>query len=82
MASHVITHRVDLEARRAQSTAARGLAELFSRLNRWLEQRRHYRTTVAKLDALPDQVLADIGVRRGEIESIAAHLARQASAGR
>jgi uncharacterized protein YjiS (DUF1127 family) len=82
MASHVITHRADLQARRVQSTAARGLAELFARLNRWLEQRRHYRTTVAKLAALPDQVLADIGVRRGEIESIAARLARQARAGR
>ncbi|MCE3250532.1 MAG: hypothetical protein K0R41_4357 [Geminicoccaceae bacterium] len=82
MASHVITHRADIRAGRAQSTASRGLAELFARLNLWLEQRRHYRTTVAKLNALPDQVLADIGVRRGEIESIAARLARQARGGR
>ena len=38
MASHVITHRADIQAGRAQSAASRGLAELFARLNLWLER--------------------------------------------
>jgi uncharacterized protein YjiS (DUF1127 family) len=82
MATQVITHRADIAAGRSPSVASRGLGELFARLNRWLEQRRHYRTTVAKLNALPDELLADVGVLRGDIESIARRLARQARAGR
>jgi uncharacterized protein YjiS (DUF1127 family) len=82
MATQVITHRADIAAGRAQSVASRGLGELFARLNRWLEQRRHYRTTVAKLNALPDELLADVGVLRGDIDEIAKRLARQARAGR
>jgi uncharacterized protein YjiS (DUF1127 family) len=81
MATQVIT-RADIAAGRAQSAASRGLGELFARLNRWLEQRRHYRTTVAKLNALPDELLADIGVLRGDIDAIARRLARQARTGR
>jgi uncharacterized protein YjiS (DUF1127 family) len=81
MATQVIT-RADIAAGRAQSAASRGLGELFARLDRWLEQRRHYRTTVAKLDALPDELLADIGVLRGDIDAIARRLARQARTGR
>jgi uncharacterized protein YjiS (DUF1127 family) len=82
MASHVITRRADIQAGHAQSAGLRGLAELFARLNTWLSERRRYRTTVAKLNALPDAVLADIGVPRGDIESIATRLARQARDGR
>jgi uncharacterized protein YjiS (DUF1127 family) len=82
MATQVITRRADIAAGRAQSVASRGLGELFARLNRWLEQRRHYRTTVAKLNALPDELLADVGVLRGDIDEIAKRLARQARAGR
>jgi uncharacterized protein YjiS (DUF1127 family) len=82
MATQVITRRADIAAGRAQSVASRGLGELLARLNRWLEQRRHYRTTVAKLNALPDELLADVGVLRGDIESVANRLARQARAGR
>jgi uncharacterized protein YjiS (DUF1127 family) len=78
MASHVITRRADIQAGHIQSAGSRGLAELFARLNDWLGERRRYRTTVAKLSALPDSVLADIGVLRGDIESIATRLARQA----
>ena len=55
---------------------------LFAHLNRGLGERRRYHTTVAKLNALSDEVLADIGVLRGDIESIATRLARQARAGR
>ena len=82
MATQVITHRADTAAGRVQSAASRGLGQLFARLNRWLEQRRHYRTTVAKLNALPDELLADIGVLRGDIDAIARRLARQTRAGR
>ena len=82
MASHVITRRADIEAGHVQSAGWRGLALLFAHLNRWLGERRRYRTTVAKLNALSGEVLADIGVLRGDIESIATRLARQARAGR
>jgi uncharacterized protein YjiS (DUF1127 family) len=82
MATQVITRRADIAAGRAQSVASRGLGELFARLNCWLEQRRHYRTTIAKLNALPDELLADVGVLRGDIDAIAKRLARQARAGR
>jgi uncharacterized protein YjiS (DUF1127 family) len=83
MATDVITaHRADVLAGRAQSAPSRPLAQLFARFNRWLAERRHYRTTVEKLSALPDELLADIGVLRGDIESIARGLARQARAGR
>lgn len=82
MATQVITRRADIAAGRAQSVASRGLGELFGRLNRWLEERRRYRTTVAKLNALPDAILADIGVLRGDIEDIGRRLARQPRAGR
>ena len=82
MATQVITRRADIAAGRARSVASRGLGELFARFNRWLEQRRHYRTTVSKLNALPDELLADVGVLRGEIDEIAKRLARQARAGR
>lgn len=83
MATHVITtRRPDVLAGRAQSASSRPLAQLFARLNQWLAERRHYRTTVDKLNALPDEILADIGVLRGDIEGIARRLARQARAGR
>ena len=82
MATQAITRRADIAAGRAQAVASRGLGELFARFNHWLEQRRHYRTTVAKLNALPDELLADIGVLRGDIDAIARRLARQARAGR
>lgn len=82
MATDVITaQRADVLAGRAEPASSRPLA-LFARFNRWLAERRHYRTTVEKLSALPDEILADIGVLRGDIESIARRLARQARAGR
>jgi uncharacterized protein YjiS (DUF1127 family) len=76
MATHVITsQRPDILAGRVQSSSSRRLAELFAGLNRWLEQRSRYRATVSELSALNDDVLADIGVRRGEINDIARRLA-------
>ena len=82
MATQVTTHRADIAAGHAQSAGSRGLGELFARFNGWLEQRRHYNTTVARLDALPDELLADIGVQRGDIPASARRLAQQARAGR
>jgi uncharacterized protein YjiS (DUF1127 family) len=76
MATHVITSgRPDILAGRVQSSSTRRLGELFVRLNLWLEQKRRYRETVSELSALSDEVLADVGVRRGEIKDIARRLA-------
>lgn len=44
-----------------------------------LERRRIYWDTVAKLSALDDELLADIGVGRGQIELVAERLAVQAT---
>jgi uncharacterized protein YjiS (DUF1127 family) len=83
MATHVIApRRADLLAGRAQSVTARRLGELFARVNGWLAERRHYRTTLAELSALTDPQLADVGVLRGDIDAIAHRLAVQARAGR
>jgi uncharacterized protein YjiS (DUF1127 family) len=83
MATHVIDPRcADLLAGHAQSVTTRRLSELFARVNGWLAERRHYRTTVAELSALTDQQLADVGVLPGEIHRVARHLASQARAGR
>jgi uncharacterized protein YjiS (DUF1127 family) len=76
MATNVITpRRADILAGRVQSSSSRRLGELFARLNRWLERRRRYRATISELSALSDEVLADIGVRRREIQDVAARLA-------
>ncbi len=83
MATHVIDpRRADLLAARAQSVSARGLGQLFARVNGWLAERRHYRATVAELSALSDQQLVDVGVLPGDIHALARRLARQARAGR
>jgi uncharacterized protein YjiS (DUF1127 family) len=79
MATHVINTRPDILAGRVQSSSTRRLAELFARLNHWLEQRRRYRETVSELSALSDEVLADVGVRRGEIHEVARRLAAKPS---
>jgi uncharacterized protein YjiS (DUF1127 family) len=72
MATNVITsRRGDLLAGTVQSSPTRRLAGLLARFNRWREDRRAYRTTVRALDALDDDILADVGVARGEIEAIA-----------
>ena len=82
MATQVLTRRADIQAGRAQSAASRRLGELFMLLNGWLAERRHHRATVARFSALPDEILKDIGVQRGDIDGIARRLARQARAGR
>lgn len=72
MASHVIDpRRADLLAGAAQSSPTRRLAGLLASFNRWLENRRRYRRTVRELAALDDAILADVGVARGEIDTIA-----------
>ena len=72
MATHVINpQRADLLAGAAQSSPTRRLARLLASFNRWREDRRRYRATVRQLEALDDDVLADVGVARGEIETIA-----------
>ena len=81
MATQVITRPAGI-AVGAQPEAASGLGELLARLNRWREERRNYRITAAKLDALSDHILVDIGVLRAEIDSIARRHAHQARAAR
>jgi uncharacterized protein YjiS (DUF1127 family) len=72
MATHVIAaQRPDLLAGAAQASPTRRLAGLLASFNRWLESRRRYRATVRELTALDDDLLADVGVVRGEIEAIA-----------
>jgi len=76
MATHVINpQRADLLAGAAQSSPTRRLAGLLASFNRWLENRRRYRATVRELEALDDDILADVGVARGEIESVARRVA-------
>ena len=83
MATQVITQRADIAAGRAQSAAiARPRRAVRRASTAGSTERRHYRNTVAKLDALADEMLADIGVLRGDIQAIARRLARQARAGR
>jgi uncharacterized protein YjiS (DUF1127 family) len=80
MATNVVTtHRPDILAGRVQSSSSRRLAQVFARLNLWFEQRRRYRATVSELSALSDEVLADVGIRRGEINRIARSLAARPS---
>jgi uncharacterized protein YjiS (DUF1127 family) len=72
MATDVITaHRRDLAAGAGQSAPTGGLPGLWASFKRWLDDRRRYRTTVRELDALDDDILADVGVARSEIESVA-----------
>jgi len=78
MATNVInSRRPDILAGRVQSLSSRRLAAFFARLNRWVEQCRRYRATVRELSALSDEVLADLGIPRGEIDRIARSLAAQ-----
>ena len=72
MATNVIDpQRADLLAGAAQSAPTRRLAGLLASFNRWRADRRRYRATVRQLEALDDDILADVGVARGEIETIA-----------
>ncbi|MGH6912246.1 MAG: DUF1127 domain-containing protein [Geminicoccales bacterium] len=76
MATNVITTQpADILAGRVPSSSSRRPGELFARLDRWLEQRRRYRATIRELSTLSDDVLADIGILRGEIEEVARRLA-------
>ncbi|MGH6947229.1 MAG: DUF1127 domain-containing protein [Kiloniellales bacterium] len=76
MATNVITTQpADILAGRVPSSPSRRLGELLARLSRWLEQRRRYRATFRELSALSDEVLADVGILRGEIDEVARRLA-------
>jgi uncharacterized protein YjiS (DUF1127 family) len=77
MATHVIDRqRADLGADASQSPSRR-LAGLLARLGDWRERRRRYRATVRELAALDDDILADVGVPRSEIEAVARRVAAQ-----
>jgi uncharacterized protein YjiS (DUF1127 family) len=77
MATTVITtRRADLLGGRAPSARP---GELFALVNGWLERRRQYRATLAELSALDDELLADIGVARSEIEPVARRVAGRAT---
>jgi uncharacterized protein YjiS (DUF1127 family) len=76
MATNVITtQRPDILAGGVPSSPSHRLGEFFAYLNGWLEQRRRYRATIRELSALSDEVLADVGILRGEIEDVARRLA-------
>ena len=78
MATRVINpQRADLVADAIQSSPTRRLAGLLARLGDWRERRRRYRATVRELAALDDDILADVGVPRGEIEAVARRVAAQ-----
>jgi uncharacterized protein YjiS (DUF1127 family) len=73
---NALTGRAYPEAGRA-SAALRGLiARLETRIEQWLA----YRATVTELSDLTDRQLADIGILRGNIASVARAAARQAGA--
>lgn len=67
----IIPNRADLLAGAARTMPTARPAGPLARLGRWLADRRRYRVTVRELEALDDDILADIGVVRGEIDSIA-----------
>lgn len=78
MATRVINpQRADLVADAIQSSPTRRLAGLLARLGDGRERRRRYRATVRELAALDDDILADVGVPRGEVEAVARRVAAQ-----
>ena len=73
MATNVITpNRADLFAGAASMSPPAGP---LARLARWLAEHRRYRATVRELSALDDELLADIGVVRSEIDAVAHRVA-------
>jgi uncharacterized protein YjiS (DUF1127 family) len=47
---------------------------VWQRLSAWLSQERRRRQTVRELSAMPDELLADVGIERAEIPAVAAAL--------
>jgi uncharacterized protein YjiS (DUF1127 family) len=47
------------------------LAQAFKQLETWLVRQRRYQVTITQLSALNDQMLADIGLERGDIRAVA-----------
>jgi uncharacterized protein YjiS (DUF1127 family) len=52
------------------------LGGIVMRLSSWVGERRRYRQTMNELSALTDRELDDIGMTRGDIESVAQRCAR------
>jgi uncharacterized protein YjiS (DUF1127 family) len=47
------------------------LAQAIKQFETWLVRQRRYQVTIAQLSALNDQMLADIGLERGDIRAVA-----------
>lgn len=58
------------------------IRRLFRNFAVWMEERRAYRQAVFELNELSDRDLADIGIARCDIESIALQTAKAKVAGR
>jgi uncharacterized protein YjiS (DUF1127 family) len=64
-------------ASRGQTTPATGfMGQLLHRATAWLGAHRRYQQTLDELSALSDRELDDIGLTRGEIETVARRCAR------
>ncbi len=66
----------------AQRGAARGRqgsgGSFLERLSGWIAEQRRYRRTLAELSTLTDRELDDIGLNRGDLESVARRSSRDA----
>ncbi len=66
-------------AQRGAARSRRGSAGLFlGRLSGWIAEQRRYRRTLAELSTLTDRELDDIGLNRGDLESVARRSSRDA----
>jgi uncharacterized protein YjiS (DUF1127 family) len=73
------SHRgLGLPALRSDAAAANLglLGGIVMRLAGWMGEQRRYRRTMNELSALTDRELEDIGLSRGDIESVAQRCAR------
>jgi uncharacterized protein YjiS (DUF1127 family) len=65
-------------ASRLQTTSATGfVGQLLHRATGWLESHRRYQQTLDELSVLSDRELDDIGLTRGDIETVARRCARR-----
>lgn len=77
--SDIGVHRADLEATAAlccDQTPATGNSVWYG-LSAWAQREVRRRRTQRELSAMPDELLADIGIERSEIPAIAAALAKE-----
>jgi uncharacterized protein YjiS (DUF1127 family) len=68
--------RADIEATAAFccESESEGTPSVWQRLGAWLSRERRRRQTVRELSAMPDEILADVGIERAEIPVVAAAL--------